>query len=421
MPIKQLGIDISPLPLIDLLNAVTNNNLVFTVILSEQTRRFHHYFVVMVLGLFLLFLLGAKALLFAQEFENLDGSYTDNEPAYFGRLELEYLDNERDIEETGYYNLFQKKEQKEGRGSLKLYFLNLDAHYKAYDSTIRIGEDKTSLSDARDNVSVWLEFLEYIYLFAQKRNLDWDYSHTDDGIQNFFENEKASATLQGIGVVLNDWRLGISPETLYSWTYRVDIEGQSAIDEDIEFKTNVLELVKKAEDKQGPFYELGYKKWDSTEVKNDREGSLERTEVYVLLGMGFSKNSHVYLGEKVSRGEIESFLLSDNSEATRKSDYANNVLGVHIGFGEDSSIYVERRFLKRKIDFNNISYENTQRYQEEKLTIGVGINDQISVDLKFGKTRVEKNYIERVINFQSYRYQQTDNLIGISVNMQFSE
>jgi hypothetical protein len=215
--------------------------------------------------------------------------------------------------------------------------------------------------------------------------------------------------------------LGISPGTDYSWAYRVDIAGQAVISEDIEFKTGVLELVKRAEEKQGPFYELGVKKWDSIDVKKGREGSLERTEVYVLLGMGFSENTHIYLGEKISEGTIKSFLLRDNSQAARKSNYTNNVLGVRVGIGEDSSVYVERRFLIRKIDFDNIFYENTQRYQEEKLTIGVELNDQLSVELQFGKTRVEKSYLNKVTTPQSYRYQQSDNLIGISVKMQFSE
>ncbi|NQU64882.1 MAG: hypothetical protein HQ517_11480, partial [SAR324 cluster bacterium] len=177
----------------------------------------------------------------------------------------------------------------------------------------------------------------------------------------------------------------------------------------------------KADEKQGPFYELGYKNWNTTDVKKGRDGSLDRTDAYVLLGMGFSEKTRVYLGGKISLGEIESFLLSDSSSATTKSDYINNVLGIRIGIGEASSIYAEQRFLKRKIDFQNISYDNTQRYQEEKLTIGVELNDQISLELKFGKTRIEKSYNEKVISFQSHQYRQTDNLIGVSVNMQFSE
>jgi len=391
------------------------------VIRLGQTRKFYQYYVAMVLCLFLLLLAGGRAVIFGQEFENLDGSYTEKELAYFGKLALEYLDSERDIQETGYNNLFQKKEQREGRGSLKFYFINFNALYKAYDSTVRTGDDKTRLSEVRDSISLRMEFLEYLYLFAQKRNLDWEYSHAVSGITNFFENEQAGAILQGIGLVLGEWRLGISPGTDYSWAYRVDIEGQSVISEDIEFKTSVLELVKKAEEKQGPFYELGVKKWDSMDVKNGREGSLERTEVYLLLGMGFSENTHIYLGEKISEGAIKSFLLRDNSQAARKSNYTNNVLGIRVGIGEDSGVYVERRFLKRKIDFDNIFYENTQRYQEEKLTIGAELNDQFSVELQFGKTRVEKSYIYTDITPQSYRYQQSDNLIGISVNMQFSE
>lgn len=391
------------------------------MIRSEQTRILYQSYVAMVLC-FLLMLTGSgRAPVFGQEFENLDGSYPEQEPAYFGKLELEYLNSERDIQETGYNKLIQKKEQKEGRGSLKFYFINFDALYKSYDSTVRNGDDKTHLSDVRDSVSIRMEFLTYLYLFAQKRNLDWNYNHSASGVQNFFENEKATAVLQGVGLVLGDWRLGVSPGTDYSWAYQVDIQAQSVIDEDIEFKTNVVELVKKATDKQGPFYELGYKNWNSTDVKNDRNGSLERTEIFVLLGMGFSENTHIYLGQKISEGLIESLLLNDNSSTERKSHYTNNVLGVRVGIGEDSGIYVERRFLKRKIDFENVSYDNTQRYQEEKLTIGAELNDQFSFELQFGKTQVEKSYIDRAITLQSYQYQQVDNLIGISVKMKFSE
>ena len=357
----------------------------------------------------------------SQEFENLDNSYKDKEPAYYIRLSLEYLDNERDTKESGYYDLSQKKAQKEGNASGRFYFFNLDAHYKAFDSEIRIGDDKTSLSDVRDNVSARAEFLEYVYLFAQKRNLEWEYAHIEDSSLSFFENEKASAYLQGVGIVLGDWRLGASVGTTYTWRYRVDIEDQSAINEDIEFKTNVWELVKKASDTQGPFYELGLKKWNDTDTKNNREGSLERNEAFIMLGMGFSENTHIYLGGKTVTGEISTVLEADDSDAIRKSDYSNNVLGIRIGIGETSSIYVEQRFLNRKIDFENISYENAHRYKEEKLTLGAELNSRFSFELKFGKTRIQKSYTESVVNFQSYRYLQTDNLIGVSVNMRFSE
>jgi len=373
--------------------------------------------------LWLFFLLAGSGgmQLFGQSFENLDGSYKEQEPSYFFRLALEYLDNDRDVRESGYEDLSQKQFQKEGRGSLKLYFFNLDASYKAYDSKIRIGADKTAISDVRDSVSAWVEFLTYLYLFAQKKDLDWEYSHIDDGNLIFFEHEKAATYLQGIGVVLGDWRLGVSPGASFKWSYRVDIEGQSVIQEDIEFETSVYELVKKATNKRGPFYELGLKKWVTTDVKNNREGSLERTEASVLLGMGFSKNTGVYLGEKISQGNIKTILLRDGTDAIRKSDTTNQVQGIRIGIGEARGIYLERQFLKRRINFENISYENTQHYQKEKLAVGAELTDQFSVELTFGETRIEKRYIERAVANQAYRYRQTDNLVGISVSMQFSE
>ncbi len=399
---------------------MTDARLMIMLTLLKNSNRAVWHLLSTLLVLFL-WIIGGSTSVFSQEFENLDSSYKDREPDYYLRLSLEYLDNERDIEETGYTDLSQKKAQKEGQGSLKFYFFTLDANYKAFDSEIQIGDNKTSLSDIRDNVSARAEFFEYLYFFAQKRNLDWEYTHIEDGSENFFENEKASAYLQGVGIVLGDWRLGISPGTSYEWTYRVDIDNQSAIREDIEFEANVWELVKKATDTQGPFYELGVKKWNDTDVKNNREGSLEKDEAFIMLGMGFSENTHIYLGGKASVGKITSVLLADNSDATRKSNYSNNVLGFRISIGEDSSVYIEQRYLRRKINFENTSYENTQRYQEEKITLGAEFNDQFSFELKFGKTRIEKSYIDRVIDPQSYRYQQTDNLIGISVKMRFSE
>lgn len=356
-----------------------------------------------------------------QEFENLDRSYKDKDPAYAMRLSLEYLDNERDTEETGYYDLKQRKIQKEGHGNLKLYFFNLDAHYKSYDTEIRIGDDKTSLFSVRDNIGARAEFLEYVYLFGQIRNLHWKYTHADDGTRDFHETEKASATLQGVGVVLDSWRFGLSPGTDYTWSYRVRIESESVIDEEIAFEIRVWELAKRAIDTEGPFYELGLRQWNDTAVNDHRDGSLERSEAFVMLGMGFSENTIVFLGGKASSGKIESRLLADNSEARRQSSYTNNVIGLRLGIGEESSIYAEQRFLTRTIDFDNTAYENTQQYAEEKLTLGLELNEQFSFELKFGKTRIEKDTIERAVNYRAYQYRQTDNLVGISVNMRFSE
>lgn len=386
----------------------------------EKQNRAHRQILIAMIMLLMSMVWGTSSLL-GQEFENLDGSYKDKEPAYYVKLSLEYMDNERDTEESGYLDLNQKQVQKEGHGSVKLYFFNLDAHYKAYDSEIRVGADKTGVSGVRDTVSARAEFLDYLYLFAQWRGLDREYSHFDDGSLNFFENEKATAYLQGFGLVLGDWRFGLSPITSYSWSYKVKIAQQTIIDENIEFETNVLEFAKKATDTQGPFYELGFKKWRDTGIKDGRSGSLDRDEAYVMLGMGFSENTHIYLGGKNSQGKITSIIESDNSEATRKSHYTNNVLGFRIGIGEESSVYVEQRFMNRKIEFTNHAYENTHRYQEEKLTIGTELNDRLSLELKFGKTRIEKNYTSDIVTYESYRYRQVDNLIGVSVNMRFSE
>lgn len=369
----------------------------------------------------LLWTMGITAHLSAQEFESLDNTYKDKEPAYSARLSLEYLDNKRDTEETGYYDLSQKQIQKEGHGNLKIYFINMDGHYKAYDSAIRIGEDKTSLFDVRSTISARAEILDYIYLFAQQRDQKWRYKHVDDGVRDFYEKEKASAYLQGIGVILGDWRFGLSPGTSYLWSYHVDIDGQSIIDTEIEFKTRVWELAKKASDTQGPFYELGLKHWNDEDIKNGQSGSLERSEIFVMLGIGFSEDTTVYLGGKSTRGRIETVLEADNSDAVRKSEYTNNVLGFRFGIGEESNVYIEQRFLKRKIDFENVSYENTHRYEEEKLTLGTRLNHRFSFELKFGKTRINKSYSEHIVADRSYRYKQTDNLVGISVNMRFSE
>lgn len=357
----------------------------------------------------------------AQEFENLDSTYKDREPSYYARLSVEYLDNERDTEETGYYDLSQRRVQKEGNGSLKLYFFNLDGHYKAYDSRTRIGEDKTRLSSIRDTINARVELLEYIYVFAQGRDLDWRYRHVDDGVEDFYESESATAILQGIGLVLGDWRFGAALDTSYSWTYRVKVETRSIISENIGFKVNVWELVKKAGNTQGPFYELGLKSWNDSSVEDDRNGSLQRSEGFVFLGIGFSENTAAYVGGKASAGRIESRLLSDNSSALRETDTTSNVFGIRFGLGEQSSIYIEQHFLNQRIDFKNIVYENAHHYRERKLTVGTRINNRFSFELKFGRTYIDKSYTERVVNNQSYRYQQEDNLVGISLNVRFSE
>jgi len=357
----------------------------------------------------------------AQEFATLDNSYQEKEPGYYARLSIEYLDSERDSSQTGYYDLFQKKTQKAGNGSLKLYFFNLDGHYQAYDSKIRSGDDQTSLSSSRDAISARAEFLRYFYLFAEKRNLEWHYRQIADGVENVTENESASALLQGIGLVFGDWRLGFSLNTSYAWNYRVDVMEQSLIHEDIEFTVNVWELAKKAANTRGPFYELGLKTWQDSSVREGRSGSLQLHEGFLLLGIGFSENTALYAGGRASAGSIESRLRLDDSRALRESGRAGNVLGVRFGLGDERGIYIERQCMNHEIEFENISYENSHRHREEKLTIGAMASNRLSVELKLGKTRIDKSYAERVVSGQSYRYRQDDNLIGVSVNMRFSE
>ena len=75
----------------------------------------------------------------------------------------------------------------------------------------------------------------------------------------------------------------------------------------------------------------------------------------------------------------------------------------------------------RGINFDNISYNSDNSYLEDEITIGLRINQRFSIEFKIGNTTVIKEYNESVINNQSYYYKQKDNLIGISLNLQFSD
>jgi len=156
-------------------------------------------------------LLGSIFPLAAQEFEHLGGAGGDRESTYLVKLKLDYLENERQTSETDYYDVYQQKIQKEGKGRLVFHGFHLDGLYQQNDSTVRIAEDESRLCHTRDSVGVWVEFLKYFYVYGQKRGLDSHYRFVDDGLPSFTENETASSLVRGIGIVLGDWRFGVSP------------------------------------------------------------------------------------------------------------------------------------------------------------------------------------------------------------------
>ena len=67
---------------------------------------------------------------------------------------------------------------------------------------------------------------------------------------------------QGIGLIYDVWKFGYSLQTQFNWTYQVDIQDQSLINEDITFDLNVFEIVRSTPDKTGPHLEIGFKEMD---------------------------------------------------------------------------------------------------------------------------------------------------------------
>ncbi|MCP4755567.1 MAG: hypothetical protein GY866_32290 [Proteobacteria bacterium] len=371
---------------------------------------------------FCLFLVWALAFftraqtVFGQQYESLDDS-TD-ESIYFLGMKYEFQESQRKTEETNFSDVYQKKSKQEGKGSLVFYFFHLDGHFKGYESTVSVDDDEARILDSRDTLSAWIQLFEFTYVFNRSDNLKSKYTYIDDSVLDFHEGERARSYIQGIGFVLGSWRLGYSPETSFKWSYQVDVLGQSVIDEDIEFDVNVFEITKRAEDKEGPYFELGLKKWDSKKAKDDRTGSLERIDSFVVVGMGFSENSGLFIGEKISKGKIATTLLADGSAAERESVSSNPILGFEIGLTEDSSIYMERELSNSKIDFENVSFSIENKNFEDSVTIGTRLNQHLRLELKTTKTIIEKKYTEQN---QTYNYKQTDDLIGVSLRLRFPE
>lgn len=382
-------------------------------------RRFCQFFHIAALFLCLIPTIFQPWDIYGQDFYNLGHPVEAAESTFFIRMAVEFMENERKTEESNYPDVYQKNSQRKGRGNLDFYLFHLDAQYKGYDSKVSVDKDETSMVETRDSISAWLQFFTYVYVFGQQKNLLINYEYLNNSVLNFHEQEEAGANTQGFGLIFDEWRIGFSPNTSFAWSYEVDMLGQSLIDEEIVFDLNVFEIVKKAKDRKGLYFELELKEWLSKKALDNRTGSLENREGLALIGLGFSKYSVIYFGEKISIGSIETNLLTDDSRIIRETNYNNSIFGVEFGFGEESSIYIEKQYLQRKIDFKNVAFESMKKSFEDRVTIGISFSAGLGLELHMAKTIVEKDYSENVIANQTASFKQTDNLIGISMEFEF--
>jgi hypothetical protein len=355
----------------------------------------------------------------AQEATTTVTSAPGDDSTYSIQLEIELLENERNTEESAYSNVYQKKNQKKGVADIDFYIFHLDGAYKEYNSLVKVDAGESKIDEIRDNLAVWVELFEYFYVFGQSKNLMFQYEYLSNSSSQFHELEKARALTQGVGFRFGDWRFGIAPFSKFLWTFDVDVTGISSVSESIEFDLNVFEIVKKVAVKEGPYFELGLKQWTSKDVLDGRDGSLENLDGFLVIGLGLSEDSVLFVGEKISRGKIESTLESDKSKITRVSDRNNFIFGFEFGLTEDSVIYIEKQLQFGKIELDNTSFSSQKNTFEDSVSIGIRFNESLALELNMAKTILEEIYTESAILNQTASFKQTDNLLGISIELKF--
>lgn len=362
-------------------------------------------------------MVSAEAL--AQEETTAAASAPGDDSTYSIQLEIELLDNERNTEESAYSDVYQKKNQKKGVVDLNFYIFHLDGAYKEYNSLVKVDTGESKIDEIRDDLAIWVELFEYFYIFGQSKNLMFQYEYLSNSSSQFHELEKARALTQGVGFRFGDWRFGIAPFSKFLWTFDVDVTGISSVSESIEFDLNVFEIIKKVAVKEGPYFELGLKQWTSKDVLDGRDGSLDNLDGFLVIGLGLSEDSVLFVGEKISRGKIESTLESDKSKITRVSDHNNFIFGFEFGLTEDSVIYVEKQLQFGKIELGNSSFSSEKNTFEDSVSIGIRFNESLALELNMAKTILEEIYTESTILNQTASFKQTDNLLGISVELKF--
>ena len=355
----------------------------------------------------------------AQEATTAAASAPEDDSTYSIQLEIELLENERNTEESAYSDVYQKKNQKKGVADLDFYMFHLEGVYKEYNSLVKVDTGESKIDEIRDDLAVWVELFEYFYVFGQSKNLMFQYEYLSNSSSQFHELEKARALTQGIGFRFGDWRFGIAPFSTFLWTFDVDVTGISSVSESIEFDLNVFEIVKKVAVKEGPYFELGLKQWISKDVLDGRDGSLDNLDGFLVIGFGLSEDSVLFVGEKISRGKIESTLESDKSKITRVSNRNNFIFGFEFGLTEESVIYVEKQLQFGKIELDNSSFSSEKNTFEDSVSIGVRFNESLALELNMAKTILEEIYTESAILNQTASFKQTDNLLGISIELKF--
>ena len=340
---------------------------------------------------------------------------------YSVNLEVELLENERNTEQSNNSDVYQKKSQKKGAADLSFYMFHLDGSYKEYNSIVKVDTDQSEIDEVRDNLAAWVELFRFFYVFGQSKNLMFQYQYSSNSASQFYEQEKARALTQGLGFRLNEWRLGIAPQSRFFWTFDVEVLDQSIISESVQFDLNVFEIIKRATDKEGFYYEVGLKQWTSKEALEGRQGKLENQDAFLILGMGISEDSVLFLGEEVSRGKIETTLQSDKSLVTRVSDSGKFQFGFEVGFVEDSAIYIQKQLQHGKIELENVSFSKQKNAFEDSVSFGIRFNRRLALELNMTKTIVEEFYTINVPTSQTASFRQSDNLIGISMELTFSD
>ncbi len=358
---------------------------------------------------------------FGQELETETYEPADPGPTFLLSIGAKYLENDRVIEESNYSDVHQKRKQTDVQGNLFFYLLNMEGKYKEYNASTKVDTEEIRFSGQQDNLISWIEFFNIVYLWGQQKNIHSDYKHTYDSTTGFFEEEKANFRAQGVGVLMDAWKFGFSPKTLFGWSYKIEVSDQVLVDDDIKFDLNVYEIARSTNDRKGAYFELGMKKWISQKAMNNRDGSFENLEGFFVFGYGFSEDSAFYIREIRSKGTIKLELASDLSSAKRGSKNQESLFGFRYTIKEGKSVVIEQQTLKETINFDNVSFSSTKESLEEESKIGIEFNHNFRLSLTIGKTEEKRDYTDKAILNQTTHFKQVDKVIGISMSLTFSD
>ncbi len=357
----------------------------------------------------------------AQELESPNRDTADSDFLLF--MDFAYDENQKSVEQTGYSDTDQKTAKNTYDGGVGYFpFFFLGGIHRERSIETSYGSGETKYSDKIEGYGLW--GLLFFGIGEVKICEDYQALYSNENLLKEESEISISTRAAFIPILLENPFFIAYSESDVNFNYHLTIGDGYRVSEDVDFKINMIHILRVVQTIEGPAIGGMFNKIISFKTLDNRDGEIDGSQYGLEFGMKLESGISAMIGGARQETTIKIDSVTNEGTLTKKFEEESTKFGIQIPLSDEIQFILERKNL-RKYSLNKDSFdyfENKKEAFEQATSFGIIFKENLRMDLSFGsyhtKHRDENNvYIDlEPVN----RYSLSDQTVGIKIRYKFS-